>query len=173
MMSWYTYLYVSAGKCWRKICALTAVRPSTLRPRWSWTRWRSTAMPHALRWSNKLSLCLGKTIDRIDNIVISSKEEVSYLGCVLDKRVKRMASKMITKVSQRTRFYDWISTLVMQCSSWPAKNKLIEIKPGKPEALVVPGMIPGQASSVDVCPRARLWTPKCSLCAIEWLHAHC
>ena len=82
---------------------------------------------------NKLSLHLGKTESilfgsnhslskvklqhfkvQIDNIAISCKEEVTYLGCILDNKMtgESMATRAIQRVNQRMRFLGRISPFV-------------------------------------------------------------
>ena len=50
--------------------------------------------------------------------VISSKEEITYLGCILDKYQtgESMATKVIKRVNQRTRFLGRISSFVNKSS---------------------------------------------------------
>ena len=105
---------------------------------------------------NKLSLHLGKTesilfgtrhslsginVDdfkvKVDDTVISSKEEITYLGCILDKYLSgdSMATKVIKKVNQRTRYLGGMSTFVNKnaliqplfdyaCTSWYSNIKM-------------------------------------------------
>ena len=118
---------------------------------------------------NKLSLHLGKTESilfgtrhslreinvnhfkiKVDDTEITSKEEITYLGCILDKYLSgdSMATSVIKKVNQRTRFLGRMSSFVNKralgtlagaiiqphydyaCSSWysnitmPLKTKL-------------------------------------------------
>lgn len=80
---------------------------------------------------NKLSLHLGKTESilfgsrdklrksqefrvTLGNFIITAREVVTYLGCILDNKLtgEFMAQRVITKVSQRTKFLARISSLL-------------------------------------------------------------
>ena len=51
---------------------------------------------------------------KVGDIVVSSKEEITYLGCILDNKLtgESMATRAIKKVNQRTRFLGRISSFV-------------------------------------------------------------
>ena len=82
---------------------------------------------------NKLSLHLGKTESilfgtkhslrqmevndfkvKVDDTVIASKEEITYLGCILDKYLsgESMGTKVVKIVNQRTKFMGRVSSFV-------------------------------------------------------------
>ena len=90
----------------------------------------STELSNISLWlsDNKLSLHLGKTESilfgsiynlnkspgftvRVGDNIVTNKEEVTYLGCILDSKLtgEKMALKVISKVNQRTRFLGRIS----------------------------------------------------------------
>jgi len=50
----------------------------------------------------------------LGNVEITAKETVIYLGCILDNKLSGecMARKIISKVSQRTKFLARISSLL-------------------------------------------------------------
>ena len=96
---------------------------------------------------NKLSLHLGKTESilfgsnhslrkvnkndfkvRVDDIVISSKEEITYLGCVLDNKLtgETMATNVIKRVNQRTRYLGRISSFVNKSARRTLAGALIQ-----------------------------------------------
>ena len=96
---------------------------------------------------NKLSLHLGKTESilygtryslreinvsdfkvKVDDTVISSKEEITYLGCILDKYLsgESMATKVIKKVNQRTRFLGRMSSIVNKSALRTLAGALIQ-----------------------------------------------
>ena len=60
--------------------------------------------------------------------VISSKEEISYLGCILDKHMSgdSMATKVIKKVNQRTRFLGRMSSIVNKSALRTLAGALIQ-----------------------------------------------
>ena len=80
---------------------------------------------------NKLSIHLGKTesilfgsnhnLKKVDNFtikvgdkVITRKNEISYLGCILEANLssEKMTTKVINKINQRTRFLQRIAPMV-------------------------------------------------------------
>ena len=107
----------------------------------------STELSNISVWlsDNKLSLHLGKTESilfgsifnlnkspgftvKVGENIITSKEEVTYLGCILDSKLtgEKMALKVISKVNQRTRFLGRISPYVNSSAMRTLAGALIQ-----------------------------------------------
>ena len=94
---------------------------------------------------NKLSIHLGKTESilfgsqtnlkkvsdfsiKVGDIVITRKDEITYLGSILEANLSgdKMATKVIKKVNQRTRFLHRISSLVNKSTKGILAGTLIQ-----------------------------------------------